>query len=64
MNCKNTGCVIFNSCKIKEVAQHCIINKKMYYTFGDTVEKEVELSVSSNYDYKPDKIIRNDSKEK
>ena len=64
MNCINTGCMIFNGCKIKEVAHHCIIHKKMVFTYGDTVEKDAELSVNSNCnDYKANKIIGNGSKE-
>lgn len=29
MNCINTGCTIYNGCKIKEVAQHCVIHNKL-----------------------------------
>ena len=46
MNCLNTGCTIFNGCKIKEVAHHCIIHQKMVLAYGDTIEKNAELSVN------------------
>ena len=46
MNCINTGCVIFNSCKIKEVAHHCVIHNEMYISYGGTNMKEAELSVN------------------
>ena len=64
MNCINTGCAIFSSCRIKEVAHHCIIHKKMYFTHGDTLENGAELSVNShrNEHEQGEKVGNNNSK--
>ena len=47
MNCIHTDCTIFSSCKIKEVAHHCIIHKRMCFAFGNTVQKDAEFNVNS-----------------
>ena len=47
MNCINTGCAIFSGCRIKKVAHHCIIHKKMVFVYDDTNDKDAELSVNA-----------------
>ena len=47
MNCINTGCTIYNGCKIKEVAQHCIIHKKLKLILSnkkDSLVKQVQIN--------------------
>lgn len=50
MNCKNTDCAIYSSCRIKDVAHHCVLHKKMLFSYGDTIEKGAELSINSQPD--------------
>lgn len=47
MKCINVGCTIYNLCKIKDAAHHCVIHKKLCFKYGNTFEKEAEWSVNS-----------------
>ena len=47
MNCINTSCNIYNACNIKEVAQHCIIHKKLKLILSnkkDSLVKQAQIN--------------------
>lgn len=44
MNCSNYECTIYKECKIKEVAEHCIIHKKMMLILKDCFNENGQIN--------------------
>ena len=66
MVCINTGCTIYHECKIKEVAQHCIIHQKLILANNkDSFDKKGQINpypVFENPDEKVDSYDDNQEK--
>ena len=46
MNCINTGCTIYNGCKIKEVAEHCIVHQKLVMPKKDSFIEQGQMNLN------------------